>query len=306
MKEQKDVNYNFDSTDIIRFMFRFKWPIIIITTVAAIASIIVSLSITPKFKSSVILFPKTQVSISQALNDAELITPENHIMNFGEEEETEQLLQALHAEEIRNTIIERFDLFNHYQIEPGSEYPMTKLHEEYNDNISFSRTDYMAIRIEVLDRDPQMAADIANEIAALLDSTLNRMQQEVALELYDIVKGEYKSLQNDIKLLEDSVQQMQNAGVRPNNPRYVSLMEYMLKETERLSVMKSKYTEARVNAFNSLPRKFTVTRAYPAERKAYPIRWLIVVVSTLAAFVFAVLVSLFFDRYKDLLGFDKK
>jgi Na+/proline symporter len=44
-----------------------------------------------------------------------------------------------------------------------------------------------------------------------------------------------------------------------------------------------------VDAEQNLPQKFMVDRAYKAEKKSYPVRWLIVLVSTFSAFVLAVL-----------------
>ncbi|PLX20397.1 MAG: hypothetical protein C0597_04240, partial [Marinilabiliales bacterium] len=187
----KEPIYNFNSMDIIRFMFKHKWPIIMVTLIAAIASVIVSLTITPKFKSSVVLYPKTQVSVSHALTTSELIDPDDHIMNFGDEEATEQLIQTLYSEDIRFAIIQKFDLMNHYNIEQDSEFPLTKLSEEIRKNIKFQKTEFQAVRIEVMDTDPQMAADIANEIASLLDKTLNKMQNEVAVEILKVVEKEY-------------------------------------------------------------------------------------------------------------------
>ena len=49
----------------------------------------------------------------------------------------------------------------------------------------------MAVKISVLDKDPQMAADIANDIAELLDSTKNNMQKVRALKGFKIVEGKY-------------------------------------------------------------------------------------------------------------------
>jgi uncharacterized protein involved in exopolysaccharide biosynthesis len=295
MKNNKD--YNFNSMDLIRFMFKHKWPIIIVTVIAAIASVIVSYTITPKFKSSVILYPKTQVAVSHALTTAELIDPDDHIMNFGDEEATEQLIQTLYSEDIRLAIIKKFNLFEHYNINTEGEYPMTTLHEEFSENIRFKKTEYQAVQIEVMDTDPQMAADIANEIASLLDKTLNRMQNEVAIEILRVVEHEYQTLMAEIDQLE---KELQNFGNKRTDPKYISLSEQLLNENKRLSNLKSKRVEARVNANQDLPRKFTVARAYPAEKKSYPVRWLICVVSTLSAFVFAILMMLFIERYKDL------
>lgn len=297
---QNTNDYNFNSMDIIRFIFKHKWPIIIVTLIAAIASVIISFTITPKFKSSVILFPKTQVSVSHALSNSELIDPDGHIMNFGDEEATEQLIQTLYSEDIMNAIIKKFDLFHHYDIDAKGEYPLTKLGEEFWDNVKFKKTEYQAIEIDVLDTDPQMAADIANEIASLLDQTLNKMQRDVAVKILKVVKGEYDKLSSEIDQIEV---EMESFGNNTTDPKYISLSEQLLNENKRLSDLKSKLVEARVNANQDIPRKFTVAKAYPAEKKSYPVRWLICVVSTISAFVFAVLMMLFIERYKDLLKF---
>jgi len=284
--------------DIIRFVFKHKWPIFGVTIIAAIASVIVSYMITPKFRSSVILFPKTQVSASQALNTSELINTDDHIMNFGDEEATEQLIQTLYSEEIRFKIIDKFNLLQHYQIDEKGGYPMTKLHETFMKNIRFKRTEYMAIQIEVLDADPKMAADIANEIAVLLDSTLNEMQRDVAVEIFKMVDNQYQNLQTEIVQIEESIKK-----INKTEPKYISLTEQLINENKRLSSMKSKLVEAEVNALQKLPRKFIVANAYAAEKKSYPVRWVICAVSTLSAFVFAVLLMLFLERYKDLFKF---
>ncbi len=332
-------NYNFESLDLIRFMFKHKWEIIIITSIAIIISIIVSLNITPKFKSSVILFPKTQVSVSNALTNSELINTDNHIMNFGDEEATEQLLQTLYSEDIRFKIIDKFDLLNHYNIDTKGSYPMTKLHQEYNNNIKYKRTQYMAIEIEVMDTDPKIAADIANEIATLLDSTLNKMQNDVAKKILIVVKKEYNNLNTEISGLKDSLRTIQSYGITNytsqskalNNAYinalkngnstqiqtikkqlnilekygadYLTITELLKNETERLSLLNGKLAEAEVNANQKLPHKFLVKKAYAAEKKSYPVRWLIVAISTIVTFVFSILLLLFIDRYRDLLKF---
>lgn len=295
---EDQTNYNFNSMDIIRFMFKHKWPIVIVTLIAAIASIIAAMTITPKFKSSVILYPKTQVSVSHALTNSELIDPDDHIMNFGDEEATEQLIQTLHSEKIRFAIIEKFDLLNHYEIK--GEYPMFQLHEQMSENIKYNKTEYQAVQIEVMDKDPFMAANIANEIASLLDQTLNNMQNEVAVEILKVVQGEHSILLSEIEQIENALLRLKN---KKTEPKYISLSEQLLNENKRLSDLKSKLVEARVNSNQDLPRKFIVAKAYPAEKKAYPVRWLICAVSTISAFVFAVIMMLFIERYKDLLKF---
>jgi uncharacterized protein involved in exopolysaccharide biosynthesis len=66
---------------------------------------------------------------------------------------------------------------------------------------------------------------------------------------------------------------------------------------ERLILLRGKYDEIKVDATKDLTWKFVVNEAVPSEKKAYPIRWLIVVVSTLASLLLAVLVIIGIENY---------
>ncbi|MCK5840290.1 MAG: hypothetical protein KAG99_10600, partial [Bacteroidales bacterium] len=77
---------------------------------------------------------------------------------------------------------------------------------------------------------------------------------------------------------------------------YVSLRDALEHEKKQLSLLKTKYEEAKVDAEEELPQKFVVSSAYKAEKKSYPIRWLIVLVTTLAAFMFTVLVVIIIEN----------
>ena len=56
--------------------------------------------------------------------------------------------------------------------------------------------------------------------------------------------------------------------------------------------METSYEQAESDANSYLSHKFIVEKAYPAEKKAYPIRWLIVVLSTFISSSFGFLVFL--------------
>ena len=63
-------------------------------------------------------------------------------------------------------------------------------------------------------------------------------------------------------------------------------------------VIKRKYEEAKIDATEILPHKFIVNNAYPAEKKSYPIRWLIVLISTLSAFLACVVSIILADNLR--------
>jgi len=331
---------DFESTNFIIFLYHWRKPLIIIVAIACIVSIIFShpLFITPKFESTVVMYPTSSSSIAKALL-AKNVTAEQDVLRFGEEEQTEQMLQILSSNIIRNKIIEKYNLMEHYEIQKKSNYKRTRLYEEYDNNISFRRTEYMAVKITVLDKDPHMAAAIANDISELLDSTKNFMQKERAIRAFQIVKTEYLQLIAEIQAMEDSLTRLRELGVHDYESQaeminqqlaielakgsgravnvledrlailakyggpYVSIRDQLEHEKKQLSEVKAKYEEAKIDAEEVLPQKFVVENAYAAEKKSYPIRWIIVLVSTFSAIILSILILALLDS---LSRFNKK
>ena len=148
--------------------------IITISFAAAIIAAIVSFFIINKYKSDVILFPTMNLSTGKAL-----LNEYNDFLEIGEEEELEHMMQILESNEIKDRVIEKFDLLKHYEIDTNNETYQIDLLEKYNGNVEYNITKFSSIRISVLDKDPQMAADIANEIASLIDTVMNNLQKKL-------------------------------------------------------------------------------------------------------------------------------
>jgi uncharacterized protein involved in exopolysaccharide biosynthesis len=77
---------------------------------------------------------------------------------------------------------------------------------------------------------------------------------------------------------------------------YMSLKNALEFKTEQLTLLQAKYKEAKVDAEENLPVKFVVSDAYKAEKKSYPINWLIVIVSTLSALFIAIIVIMVMEK----------
>lgn len=311
----------------MQVVYKYRKHLVIVGLLSIILSSIFSSSffITPLYKSEVILYPTASKSISKALL-SETFGSTKDILEFGEEEQTEQMLQVLNSNRIRDRVIKKYNLLDHYNISDKSKYKMTTMYNDYESNFNFRRTEYMAVKITVLDKSAQMAADMANDIAELVDSTINQMQKEVARKAFRIVETEYHSLKDEVQVLEDSLTKLRElgvydyesqsemfnrqlaiemakgnkAGVKRLEERldvlakyggpYVSIRDALLHDKKQLSEIKGKYDEAKVDATEDLPHKFIVSNAYKAEKKSYPIRWLIVVISTFSALFLAVVI----------------
>ena len=333
MEEQQHNSYN--SKYLCKLLIEYRKPVFIILAIAALFAIVFSTPffITPLYKSTAIIYPTSSNSISKVLIST-TYQSEKDIMNFGEDEQTEQMLQVLNSNRVRDKVIERFDLMNHYDIKADSKYPYTRLNKLYDSRIKFRRTEYNAVKITVLDADAPLAAQMANDITEIFDSTMNQMQKEVATQAFRLVEDEYNTLCAEMAQLEDSLNTLRKLGVFDYESQVEMLSQQLAIElgkgntqgvnniqkqldiiaeyggasyaiNERLdndrlqlSLVKSKYEEAKVDATEYIPHKFVVTSAFQAERKTYPVRWIIVTVTLLSTFLLLILCIVVFDRYK--------
>jgi capsule polysaccharide export protein KpsE/RkpR len=83
---------------------------------------------------------------------------------------------------------------------------------------------------------------------------------------------------------------------------YVSIRDALEHEKKQLVALKLKYEEAKIDAEEFLPHKFIVDRAYKAEKKSYPVRWLIVVVTTLSTFLLALFGLIIFENIRKFIS----
>lgn len=318
----------FDSTNVFFFFIRWWKHLAIICFLAAIAGVIFSAPrfIKPKFESNTTMFPSTAASLSRSV-----ILAWKDFNEFGELEEAERLLQVLESSSVRDRVIARFDLESHYDIKPDAKYRRTQLRERYHSNFKFRRTRYGAIEVRVRDEDPQMAADMANYVTALVDTVMNEMRRNHLQLAYDVAKREYDGILEHSKLYQDTLHLIMQQGVinvesqvmmltrqlamdiSDNNLAGIGHLEEQLKGVgdfgsshifqtsylrmivNDLMVLQRRYMEAKADLENFIPFKFDIDDAFVAEKKVFPVRWLIVFLSAFGAGFMGVMVMMVYE-----------
>lgn len=327
-------NFEFNFWDIIEMLWAHKKQLGLISLIAAILAAIVSspLVIKPKYKSEVIFYPTTINSIANAML-TDLNKREADLLAFGEEEQAENALQLLNSSALQSRIARNFDLINHYKINKDGRTPQFILAKKMANNITFKRTRHLAVSIQVLDENPVKAAEIANGIASLYDSVKTEIQNQVAKEALVILQDQFKKKEEEVWDIRVRLKQLGDSGILnyeeqsraiaeeiyklgPNTPKGIALRkdqqelakyageftylnETLILELENLSIARKRYERALVDVEKTLPQKFELTRGEVAEKKSYPIRWLIVLLSILTALFAGVLFYIFTDQLKD-------
>jgi hypothetical protein len=304
----------FNSKNIIKLLIKWKYHLLAIVSLAIVLSAIFSGStfITPLFKSYAVVYP-------------------SNVSPYSDESETEQMMQILQSRDIRDSIIKKFDLASHYGIDPNYKFYMSTLLWEYGKKIKITKTPYEAITIEVWDKNPKIACDMVNEIMFQYNFKVRGLHKEKFGE----VVNNYRTV-IDLKKVElDSLAQMANElGVKyglmdfPNQTRevmraYLSgggsssksgevqrlkknleekggerevLSNLMLAETKDYSNLKLDFDRAVLNYNRNFTYVNVLNKPFPADKKSYPVRWIIVAMAAVGTLIITIIVIGIIER----------
>jgi uncharacterized protein involved in exopolysaccharide biosynthesis len=268
-----------DSTDLVNFILRHLGVFVITGFAAAVLSAGISLLIRPLYESEVILYPSSNITeVRTLLGESSSEAP-----LFGDDDATEKLLQVIRSEQVRDYLKEKYDLAGHYEIKPSHKYPNTLIAEKMDKYIRSSKTTFGSVRISVRDRDRELACAMSNDIAARADTILNNLQRNAASGMVSELARSYDMQLELVRQYEDSLGLERGSAAL----RIYSTLET---ETEFLGLIRGRYLEALALSQQAMPYTLVVDRAEVAEKKAYPRRSIMVIVSTASALVLAALI----------------
>jgi uncharacterized protein involved in exopolysaccharide biosynthesis len=306
MKSQETVRFKADSVNLLNIFLKY-WKVLLLAGITVfIISAALSLLITPLFRSTVVLYPTTNVVETQTLFGIQ----NNATPLFGDETATEKVLQILKSDEIKNYLLSKYDLMKHYNISERAKYKYTLLDMRMKKYIVSRKTQYNSVELSVLDKDPVLAATMANDIAVRIDTVFNKIVMDAGRKAFVAINNSYSDQLARVKSLEDSLHIVMGKGslsaVPVNlkagsvnsswaaaagmyNPEFLRLINMFESENENLSEIRSRLTEAKMLAEQILPYTHIINKANVSEKKALPKRSVIVIAST-----FSVLLLMFF------------
>ena len=142
----------FNNSSLIGSIFKWKTHLAIVTIAAVVISALFSspLFIPPKYRSFAVLYPA-------------------NIIPMGSETPTEQMLQVLESDDIKQEVIEKYDLLSHYQIDTTKPHYKTLMFKKYIENVRIKKTEYESVVVEVLDTDPVKAKMMTESIISFFN-----------------------------------------------------------------------------------------------------------------------------------------
>ncbi len=235
MREEQEANFSLDIFKLFHLVWKWKFPIIIASAVAVLLTYLFTgpKFVTPLYKATVIFYPTTNTSLSQTL----LTEPGNQgfsVLQFGDDEDAEQLLQILNSDEMRNNVIIKYELASHYGMDTSKLVSMLSMRTLLGKNLEIKQTEYKAIQVSVYDWDPKLAAEMANYIANYADNTKNDIQKLKAKEALNIIAEEYDRQERMMDSLNRNLMKLRELGVYDYFEQSSQLNEALTLNTVRL------------------------------------------------------------------------
>jgi uncharacterized protein involved in exopolysaccharide biosynthesis len=291
---------NYNLFDLIDILLKWKKPIILTCVAAALISSVVSFLIPVYYKSKAVFYPYDLKSI-----DPRYITSDKASEIFGTDDDLDRFISIGQSSEMENMMVSRFDLFKRYEVDSSEKYARTNILEELRSNFTIMKNERAAIEVTVYDKNPKIAAQMANEAVILMDQINKRSIMEKNKKVLTILKNQidtkYMVLDSILKSVKMTKREeaKKSSGAKQYFDELKNIDVRLSEDYLETLKMKEQY-ETAISLYNSnLSSIMMVEEASPAEKKSRPVRWLIVISSTIGAFMLVCLLAIFIELYKN-------
>ena len=301
---------NFNNLSLVQVILKWKWHIIIITVAAAICGAIFSSSmfITPLYKSEAVAYPA-------------------NISPYSDESETEQMLQIINSQSIMDSIIEKYDLWSDYKIDKNYKFAKTYMLNEYRSKIKIGKTPYEAVSVTVMDKDPFVACNIAKDILNFYDQKVHDLHKQKVGEVVAMYERQLRQKQRNIDSLKQRYTEICTTyGISDISSQSREATKSLLSGSAKASEMQANleqyaaelidlhtkiaaegntYVSTKVDYeqnlrfyHSDLTYSNIITEPFPSDKKAFPVRWVVVALSALGALLLSIVVIFIIENRK--------
>lgn len=212
--ESKPVSARIDSVsqegekawwDLLGTLYRWRRFIVAVTTVVAIASVVIALLLPNWFKaSSRLLLPSSSSGGLASALLGDISSAAQSLLGGGGGDYV-RYMAILTSRAVMDDVVREFDLVTVYEME-DEEFPLDEAREDLEDNVEFVvDQEYDFFSVEVQDKDPQRAADMANFFVAKLEEINNQLSKQSAGNFRAYVEHRYNLAHLDRQAMLDSL-----------------------------------------------------------------------------------------------------
>lgn len=185
-----------------RFAIRYKKWLLLVAVAAAIVSACISLLLPNYYRSQALIVPSDSNSIAKGMG---VYSPKTDITDYGDQEQSEYLMQILLSKTLALRVLEKFDLGSSYKIKKNGTVDKDLFFEKFGKNVQVRRADFLGVELSVWDKNPTVARDIAQFMIEEVNTLRNEMKQQRTKSALKEAEVSYQRILGDLRVLEDSM-----------------------------------------------------------------------------------------------------
>ena len=167
--------------DVVAAVYKWKWPILGTSFVAAIITAVASLTLDNHYQASTLFYAASpDLALPKRVGHE---TEKQRI--YGNDNDLDRLLSLSQSSKVNDYLIEKFNLYDHYEINRDNPKAKHKLLLKLNKYYETKKTKYDAINLTVEDKDPEMAANMANAARGRIDALAQVLVKESQKKLLE-------------------------------------------------------------------------------------------------------------------------
>jgi len=214
--------------------------------------------IKPLYESEVIVYVPLAI-LSQQLNQQGI--------GFGSEKEIDLYIQILKSSIMTDSLNKRFQLIPKYGIKNNTLYAESRLYQMVKSRIIIEKTRYGSVSVRVMDRDPVLAAEMANTMISLGEKIKKNIFDPNRIEAMKHAQNLYEQKETELANLRTKIDKLNQKDILYE--RTVNLYNLEMPE---LIARKSIYERKKKELETPLPNAYIISSAVPASGPKVPNR----------------------------------
>lgn len=194
----------FDLVDVVQAIRNRRKFVLIVTLAAAVIGGVFYLVKQKKYKAE-----------AEFLVANPLFSDKNNIYGdqrpadyFGDEDDVDRVLAIAQSDTVENAIIEQGHLPEVYHLDMNKPYERDKIRRLFKKDYDIKRTEYKDVKLYFTNKDPYVAADVANLATRLIGEAYHGFYNNNRLAVYKSLEDRAKIEDSSIAALTDTLAQM--------------------------------------------------------------------------------------------------
>ena len=217
---------------VVETIFKWKKYIIYTCLVTAIGAIVTVLILPVYYKSTTIFYAASpDLATPEAIFGGSSTAPDY----YGTGNDTERLITIAESGELVNYMVEKFNLYERYDIDPDEPLGPYNVQLKFNTHYDVIKTKYDAVRLSMEDEEKEMAAQMANAAREYISNAGQKLIKDSQAKLLKIYENNLSAKKSQLDSLNKRLQAVRHQfGIYNTEGQSENLSMLMAKAESKL------------------------------------------------------------------------